>query len=149
MAGTGRGRDAIFQVEGGRELRRTLKEAGDDLGDLKAAHKQAAAIAAEGARALVPVLTGALQATIRPAGTQSAGLVRAGNKRVPYANAIQWGRQIWPSKRASPPTPPRHKFRSFIKPTLFLTDGAKDTEPEWVEAYEKALNDALDKVKGT
>jgi hypothetical protein len=147
MAGDDRG--TLYQVEGGRQLRRTLKEAGDDLSDLKAAHKEAATIAAEGASSLVPVRTGRLAASIRPAGTKTAGIVRVGTKAVPYAHAIQWGRQIWPSKKASPPAAPRHKFKSFIKPSLFATEGAKDTEPRWVAAYEKALQDAVNKVEGT
>lgn len=139
---------AIVEVSGARELRRQLKQAGDDLTDMKTAHKRAAEIAATGAEALVPVRTGALRDSIRAAGTKTAGIVRAGKKNVPYAHAIQWGRKVWPAKRASPPQPPRHKFFAVIKPSLFATEGAKATEPRWVAEYEKSLDQALDKIKG-
>ncbi|WP_022867147.1 hypothetical protein [Schaalia vaccimaxillae] len=139
--------DAIVQVRGARELRRQLKQAGDDLTDMKTAHKRAAEIAATGAEALVPMKSRDLRDSIRAAGTKTAGIVRAGKKSVPYANAIQWGRKVWPAKRASP-QPPRHKFFAVIKPSLFATEGAKATEPKWVAEYEKSLDKALDKIKG-
>ena len=49
------GREAGIKVEGQRELRKSLRQAGDDLEDLKAAHKAAAEIAAGGSRPLTPV----------------------------------------------------------------------------------------------
>lgn len=137
----------LVQVDGARQLRKTLKEAGDDLSDLKAAHKDAAAIAVKGILPLVPVVSGKLRDTVRAAGTNTAGIVRAGKKAVPYAGAIQWGRKLWPSMIAYP-NPPRHRHYAFIKPRLFMTEGAKDTEPQWVGIYETAVAKALEKVEG-
>ena len=138
----------IVQVEGARELRRSLKAAGDDLSDLKAAHKQAAEIGVRAVQPITPVLTGRLAASVRGAGTTTAAIIRAGKKAVPYAGAVHWGRKMWPSM-ISTPNAPRKLVYSFIKPRLFIVDGVTDVEPAWVAVYEKALEEALDKVKGT
>ena len=125
------GREAGIRVEGQRELRKSLRQAGDDLEDLKAAHKAAAEVAAGGAKPLVPVRSGKLAATIRPGGTKTGAVIRAGKKAVPYAGPIHWG---WAARG--------------IEASPFLADGAKDTEPQWVELFYKALNKSLKKVKG-
>lgn len=142
----------IVQVAGARELRRSLKAAGDDLSDLKAAHKQAAEIGVRAVKIIVPIGTGPnggrLAASVRGAGTTTAAIIRAGKKNVPYAGAVHWGRKMWPSM-ISTPNPPRKRVYSFIKPRLFIVDGVTDVEPAWVAVYEKALEEALDKVKGT
>ena len=120
----------IVQVEGARELRRSLKAAGDDLSDLKAAHKQAAEIGVRAVQPITPVLTGRLAASVRGAGTTTAAIIRAGKKAVPYAGAVHWGRKMWPSM-ISTPNPPRKRVYSFIKPRLFIVDGVTDVEPAW------------------
>lgn len=125
------GRDAGIRIEGQRELRKSLRQAGDDLEDLKAAHKAAAEVAAGGAKPHVPRRTGRLAGTIRPGGTKTGAVIRAGRKAVPYAGPIHWG---WEARG--------------IEPQEFLADGAKDTEPQWVELFYKALNKSLKKVKG-
>ncbi|CAB0972257.1 hypothetical protein FRC0474_02086 [Corynebacterium diphtheriae] len=128
-----------IEVEGARRLRSTLRKAGIDVrDDLKKAHKSAAAIVARDAATKSPVGSGykghkpgQLKASIRPAGTQTAGIVRAGKKRVPYAGPIQWG---W------------HKRN--IKPTFFLTRAASDTEPQWIKEYQEKFEEILDSIKG-
>lgn len=127
------------RVDGARRLRSTLKKAGIDVrDDMKKAHKDAASVVSRRAAHLAPVSPGSprhkpgqLKASIRPAGTQTAAIVRAGKKRVPYAGPIQWG---W------------HKRN--IKPTFFLTRAAHETEPEWLKSYEKKFNTILDSIKG-
>lgn len=132
-------------VDGARELRRTLKKAGVDVKDnLKASHKSAAQIVMTRGADLCPVapvsmssaVPGLLRDSLRAAGTQTAAIVRAGNNRktakgVPYAGAIHWG---W------------HKRN--IRPNLFLTRAASETEPKWVEEYMNHMNEIIDKVKG-
>lgn len=122
---------ALVEVEGARQLRRTLRQAGDDLGDLKDANKRAAEIAAAGALRNAPRRSGALAGDIRAAGTKTAGVVRAGRKRLPYAGPIHWG---WPARG--------------IEAQPYLTEGAQQTESVWVPMYEKELDEALAKVKG-
>jgi hypothetical protein len=121
-----------IQVNGLSNLRRTLRQAGDDLGDLKDANARAAAIAASAAERRAPVITGALERSVRSSGTKTAGIIRAGNARaVPYANPIHWG---W--------------FSHHIKPNPFLSLGAQESQPLWVPIYEKALDEAVQKVSG-
>lgn len=131
-----------------KQLRRALKEAGDDLSDLKDLHKRVATIAASAAKPLTPASdrsTGRLKASIRAAGTKTAAVIRAGSKRVPYANAIHWGRRVWPSVQSAP-HPPRKRVNAFIRPSLFLTDGAKSTEPTWVAIYEEEVKKQVEKI---
>ncbi|MFT3877423.1 MAG: hypothetical protein QM708_13520 [Propioniciclava sp.] len=121
----------LVKVEGAAQLRRTLRKAGIDISTLKAAHAQAGKIAAGGGQDQAPRRTGRLASTIRSSGTSTGSIIRAGYARVPYANPIHWG---WP--------------RRNISPNPFLTDGAQQTEPEWIEVYQAAIDEALNQVKG-
>lgn len=124
-------RSAGIRVEGTRRLRRTLRQAGDDLGNLKSAHADAAEIAARASEALAPKRTGTLARTIRGSGTKTAGVMRAGRASVPYAGPIHWG---WPARN--------------ISPQPFLSDGATNSQGRWLPVYEKAIDDAVRKVRG-
>ena len=123
--------DAGYRVEGAARLRRTLKQAGDDLGDLKAAHASAAEIAATASAALAPRRTGTLAQTVRGSGTKTAATLRAGFASVPYAGPIHWG---WPARG--------------IRPSPFLSDGAQSSEGTWLPIYETAIDKAVGKVQG-
>lgn len=140
------GRYQGLQLEGGKQFRKALKEAGDDLSDLKDIHREAAAIVAEASREVVPHKSGALEASIRPAGTKTAGIIRAGKKSVPYANAIHWGRKMWPSMTAAP-APPRQRHLAPIRPTYFITGPASQSEPEWVELYFSKVTEMTEKIE--
>lgn len=121
---------ARYEVVNGKQIRRQLKQAGEDLSDLKAAHREAARIAAEASADLAPVKSGRLAKTIRASGTNTAGIIRAGNNtRVPYAAPIHWG---W--------------YRRGIKPQPFLSDGATSSESRWVPVYEVALDGAIKRI---
>lgn len=119
------------EIEGARRLRATLKKAGYDISDFKRVNRTAAATVAAFSKSTAPVKTGALRATIRPAGTARAGIVRAGFKRVPYAGPIHWG---WPKKR--------------ISAQPWLTETAKATEPVWAPQYELHMKQAIINIKG-
>lgn len=127
---------AGLKLEGGRNLRRTLREAGSDLTELKAANAQAASIVAGRAQSWAPVASGRLAATVRSSGTKTAGIVRAGNNRksasgVPYAAPIHWG---WKARN--------------IRANPFMSYSAQSTEPTWLALYESLVNTALSKIKG-
>ena len=122
---------AIAEIEGAKELRRTLKAAGDDLADLKAAHAEAARTVATAAQAGAPMRTGRLSASIRGSGTKTGAVVRAGGARIPYAAVQEFG---WP----------RHN----IPGQPYLVPAARETEPEWRAAYEAAVAAILAKVRG-
>lgn len=93
------------RIEGHREVRRRIRQISDDLdqkaakGELKVINQRAAEIVAGRAEQLVPVRSGTLRDTIRAAGTQKSGRVRAGFKRVPYAGPIHFG---WASRGIVP-----------------------------------------------
>lgn len=120
-----------IRVVGARQLRRELKRAGDDLTQLKAAHTEAAAVVRDFSIGSVPVRTGTLMHSIRSSGTNTKSVVRAGGAKVPYAGPIHWG---WPARN--------------IRETAFIADAAKASEPEWTGIFKKALDEALNKIKG-
>ena len=120
-----------YKAEGARELRRTLRRAGDDLGDLRETHRGVAQLVAGTARGLAPVVTGRLRSNIRPGATKTAAIVRAGGARVPYAGPIHWG---WPNRG--------------IEPHPFIADAAQQTEQVWVAQYLHGVQRILDRVQG-
>lgn len=123
----------LVEVDGGPRLRSTLRKAGSDLEDLKAANARAAAIAADAGRRLAPRgATGRLVGSIRSSGTKTGGYVRAGYARIPYAGVQEWG------YRSGRPIAGRY----------FLTTGAKQTEPIWLGLYYRDVIKALQKVEG-
>jgi hypothetical protein len=125
-----------LEVRGANRLRSTLRKAGQDMTQLKDAHKRAAEIVAVAARSRAPRVTGKLAATVRAAGTVRAGIVRAGFKRTPYAGPNNWG---WPDGSA-----PHGSFAG----TNFITDAAKATESAWVPVYLQDLDRIIDQVEG-
>jgi hypothetical protein len=124
-------RGPAVQVQGARTLRRTLKAAGLDVTDLKAAHKAVADLVASRARPATPHRTGALAGSVRTSGTASAAIVRAGRASVPYAGPIHWG---WPS---------RH-----IPAQPWIADAAAATQPGWEALYLTALTHIIDTIEG-
>lgn len=124
------------QVLGARQLRATLRAAGDDLTDLRDANRAAGDVVAGAGQSRAPRVSGRLAASVRASGTKTAAIVRAGNNRstasaVPYGNPIHWG---W--------------FKRGIRPNPFLSLAAQATEPVWRKPYETALDKAIQKVKG-
>jgi len=119
------------QVEGARQLRATLKKAGLDVQDLKDAHRKVAEQVAHDALPDTPRRSGDLARSLRPAGTQTAAIVRAGRKAVPYAAAIHWG---------SP--------RQHIKPQPWIYNAAQRTQNTWTGTYLAALETIIDAIEG-
>lgn len=125
-----------LEIEGGRNLRRTLKQAGKNLDDLKAIHREVGDIVVGRATGWAPRVSGRLAGSIRAGATRRAAVIRAGNNRksasgVPYAAPIHWG---WP--------------RRGISANPFLSYSAQATESTWVGVYFDYVEDTLDDVKG-
>jgi len=121
----------IMRVDGARQLRATMKAAGADLSDLTAVNKRTAAIVTAAAGGRVPHRSGQLAATLRPAGTKTAAIVRAGKAAVPYAAVIEFG---WPGHN--------------IAPQPYVVEAAHATEPEWTTYYEEQVERILASIRG-
>lgn len=122
-------RDAgAVRIEGLTRFRATLKRAGADMADMKAANQAAARTVAEAAAAGAPRRSGKLAGSLRPARQVARARV---SSTVPYAGAIHWG---WP----------RHN----ISANPFLTRAAEQTQPQWIRQYEQDLQRIADSVQG-
>ncbi|MFJ2144157.1 hypothetical protein ACIOJF_02505 [Glutamicibacter sp. NPDC087831] len=122
---------AQLYIVGGARLRRTFKQAGGNMKDLKALNREAAGIVADASKPLAPVDSGKLKRSIRPYATTRAGVVRAGSKRLPYGGVANYG---WPAHNR--------------EATHFINEAAQLTEHTWVNLYWSKLNKELSKVKG-
>jgi len=119
------------QVQGAKELRRTLKAAGADLADFADANAAAGRIVAAEAPGWIHSRSGRLAGSVRAGAAKTSATVRAGGAAVPYAGVIEWG---WPA---------RH-----IRPHPYLTTAAKATESTWVDAYLTRLEAIVAKIHG-
>jgi hypothetical protein len=124
-------RETGVRIEGLDRFVRTLKQAGDDLADMKAANERAGAIIADDASMRAPRRSGKLAGSIRPTKQAKRARVQAGRASLPYAGPIHWG---WPARG--------------IDPQPFLTDAAVATESRWLPQYLDDVQAALDNVKG-
>lgn len=123
------GKPAV-SVEGLNELRRDLRRIADQgLKDqMVVANKDLAAEVINRALPHVPVLTGALRASVRGLGNLSGAVGKAGSARVRYAAAIHWGKGSSPGR-------------------LFLTNAAASVERDVVDRYMTEVDRLLDQVR--
>lgn len=125
------GNEHTIRLEGMREFRSALRGMGDDLGDLKGVHADAAEIVAMRAAVIAPRRSGLLADSLRSSGTQTGGKVRAGSaSMVPYAGPIHFG---WPARG--------------IRPQPFIYDAMDDRRSQVLDVYEDRV-DALARAKG-
>lgn len=121
-----------LEVDGARQLRRTLKDAGVSVQDLKDAHREVAELVAQRAAPNAPRRTGRLADSVRPAGTQSAAIVRAGRAALPYAGPIHWG---WPAHH--------------ITAQPWIAEAAETSQNTWEHLYLQAIEHIIRTVEGT
>ena len=122
----------VVRVDGARELRRTLKAAGDDLADLTKVNATVSRYVALRGAAMAPRRSGALAGSVRGNAAKTSAIARAGGARVPYANVIHWG---WPAHH--------------IAAQPFLVDAAHTTEPTWTRYYLAEVERILGTIHGT
>jgi hypothetical protein len=79
----------------------------------------------------VPVRSGRLLGSLRPAAAAAKVTVRAGGSTLRYAGPIHWG---WPAHH--------------ITANPFLSDAATSSEETWVGFYFAELERVIDGVKG-
>jgi hypothetical protein len=116
-----------IQVEGLKEINQKLKAFDKDDATMANANYEAAQLLIKKALPAVPVVSGALKASLKPSKTRAAAQVRAGNARVPYANPIHWG---WFFDK-------KHNKRKNIRPNPFLANTLKYNYPEIIANYKK------------
>lgn len=120
-------RDGL-QITGLREAIRDLEKLGVSVQDLKDAFGQISDQVVSEAGRIVPVQSGKLAGSIRPARTKNKAVVRAGSSSVPYAGVINYG---WSARG--------------IGPTEFLTGPANDNADEWARQIDRNLQDLIRK----
>lgn len=131
------------RVEGAKRLRSTLKAAGVDMKDLTKLNKEAAQMVVPVAQALAPVGSpqyGNIRSTIRAGATQKAGIIRAGNSKMPYAGVLHYG-----TERGFTDVKGR---TSALKAQPWIAIAAKQTEPAWVENYFDGLMKVINSIEG-
>ena len=116
------------KIEGAKELRRKLSVLDAGFDDLKQLHEDLAGKVADRAADLAPYRTGNLRKTIRASGTKTAGRVRSGFKRVPYAGPVHFG---W----ATRPDASKGWRGGPISPNPFLYDALDERRGEVINAY--------------
>jgi len=124
-----------IEVEGTRELRRALRkvESTDIKRALKDANKGAAEVIKDEVVSRVPVRSGRLKKSIKAAGTQAKGSVKAGTAaRVPYAGPIHYG---WAARN--------------IKPNKFLTDSVSAKMADARDVYEELMDEVMRVIEST
>lgn len=129
---------AAFDVKGAKRLRATLLEYGISVQDFKDVHARVASYVGAESAARAPRRSGLLASSWRPGSQKTQATVRFGGGVVPYANAVHWGTGARPGRRGP------HN----IRPSLFATRAAAETEPVWADYYMNELNRMLDRVKG-
>lgn len=122
----------LVRVDGARELRRTLKAAGDDLEDLRKVNATIARYVSLRAAAMAPRRSGRLAGSVRGSNAKTSATVRVGGASVPYAGPIHWG---WP--------------RRHISAQPFAVDAAHTTEPTWTAYYLREVERIIGTVHGT
>lgn len=147
MAGSSSAPIGRIRLEGGANLRRTLKAAEGKLEDLADLNRDVADVVARKSVKTAPVGPGPVHVkdTIRAAGTKTQAIVRAGNNKrgrngVRYALAVHWGHQRPPDQDGR---------REVVRPDPWITTAAQDTQDQWVGLYRDRLQHIIDSVEGT
>ena len=136
----GDGAAGAVKIEGLSAVQRDLRGLRDDLDLVKteflATNRKVAEIVIEGSKKFVPVLSGALAASMRNASTKKAAKIRVGSSRglkgtsdlVEYAGPIHFG---WPARR--------------IKPQPFIYEATDRRKAEVSQLYAERLTSIRNK----
>jgi len=128
------------RVEGLRELQKILKEVDGKLQrQIRVALNEGAKIVVAAGRPTLPVVSGALAATLRPSSSQREGRVTLGTGAVPYAGWIEFGGKI-----------PHHgggeSVRPYIREGRYLFPAAVRKTDQVIEVCDRAVSDLIVKA---
>lgn len=121
--------DVTVRVIGAKELRRSLKAADRDLGDLKTVHRKIGTMVMSTATPRAPRRTGKLASSLRSSPTTTKARVTS---RLPYAAPVHWG------------VPSRG-----IEPQPWISAAAQRREADWTDLYRKEVQRIMDEVETT
>ena len=120
--------EPVVEIRGVERLRSTIRRAVAELADLKRAGEAAGAIIARESSARAPRRTGRLAGSLVASHTGGGERI---SSALAYAGVIHYG---WHAHN--------------IEPHKFLTGAASSSEAQWLEAYERDAQRALDRVRG-
>lgn len=132
--------DLAVNVEGLKELRKAIKETGDQAlaKALAAANKAAAERVVAAGRPDAPRgPTGRLAGSVRALGSQSSGRAVVGGAKVPYAAAVHWGTGARSGKRG-----PHNIARN-----PFLLNAAERQTQQIAEEYEVEMDRLMEEIR--
>lgn len=125
-------REGGIKVEGLASVQRQLRKLSDDVDyqaeEFLTANKEIANFVKSDAMRFVPVLSGALSASLREAATKKSAKVKAGGGKVAYAGPIHYG---WPARR--------------ITPQPFFLDAIDQRRDEIKKRYEEMVDKLIKK----
>jgi hypothetical protein len=128
-----------IQAEGLREAIRDAKALGLDTKGFNEANYEAAVTLIAAARPLVPVRSGRLLATLKPAKTKTYAAARAGTTKVPYAGPIHWGWAIVGASHKGKLTAGGPRSYRNIAPQPFFAKALGYTYEEILKNYDNAM----------
>ena len=140
MAYKPKANEEAIQIEGLAQLFKALRAIGVPVEAIKEANKASGELVARKARETAQFTksgrsTGKLRNSIRVGSATTNVKVRAGGKRLPYANPIHWG---WFYDR-------KRNFARNILPNPFMAKALGYTREEVLDNYLKSLQKLIDK----
>ena len=137
MAYTPKANETAIQIEGLSQLFRALEAVGTPVKAIEEANKNAAIPVARTAKNIAPVRSGALRATVRIGPAKTNVKIRAGLKRVPYANPIHWG---WFYDK-------KNFITKNIRPNPFMSRALGYNRDEILSNYVRSMKKLIDKYE--
>lgn len=122
-------RDGAVHVEGDERLRRTLRRAADELGDLRETHQAAAQVIVDASAP--PVRSGALAGGLRATATATEAVTTVVGEAARYAGVIHWG------------APSRH-----IAAQPWFVEAERASHSEVIDVYADRVDDITRKIEG-
>lgn len=135
-----------IEAEGLGQLQKSLKAVGADKTEIADANYDAAQTLIRAALPRVPVLSGRLKSSLRPARTQASAVARAGNNgTLGYAAPIHWGWARVGASHKGVLTPNGVGAYRNIEPQPFFSEALGYTYEEILANYNRNMQNLVNK----
>jgi hypothetical protein len=135
-----------IQVDGLRDVQKSLQAVGADKSEIAQANIEAAQTLISRALPLVPSLTGRLRTSLRASKALGAATAVAGNNgRLGYAAPIHWGWAVVGSKHKGVLTSNSRRRIRNIEPQPFFSEALGYTYEEIIRNYNDNMQKLVDK----